>query len=425
MTDNSKFVIGAGISGLIYAFYNPDFTVISSDIGGKLKNDYLSATILLHDNIETRKLLRDLDLELEPKTHIMRYFYQNELLENIPLSIKELMTAKKLTPWSDLGNLNINIKITDTTLSTEDIYIPIFKTSLMKIIKLLCKQVNYKKGRVIRITDNEIITEDSRFEYTEIVSTIQAPIFWKLYGQDKNLKYIPETFVLSPTPPVSNTHLKWDLIYFLDKELPYTRVNKYGHDLYLYEFTGAISEKELKRALPDLIINHLYTDPYGILITDLNNIPPPKIRFLGRFATWNHKYKIQDVVKDAQTKYDLLSVWNKQKEFNANFFDFNVQDEDLKERLTKDFVLHVTDEAYELLREVNWKMTEHKINPVNREKLLEEWIDVFKYWLGIGNVWGFEIEEFFEAFWKKSEIVDERFRKYISTDVLKGENNAT
>jgi len=127
------------------------------------------------------------------------------------------------------------------------------------------------------------------------------------------------------------------------------------------------------------------------------------------------------VIKDALARYDFISVWNKQKDFNANFFDFNVKDIELQQRLTKEFVLHVEDEAHELLQEINWKMGQYKIKEVDRDRLLEEWIDVFKYWLGIGNVWGFTLEDLFNEFWRKSKIVDERYKKYIK--VKNGKEN--
>lgn len=412
--NNTKFVIGGGISGLIFAYYNRDYQIISPDIGGKLRNDYLTSTILLHDTPETKRLISDLKLNLQPKTHIIRYYYKGKLLENIPVNLRETMVAKKLTPWNELKNLKLEIKITDTTLSTNDIYVPVFKTQISKIIRALAKEIKIIKDKVIRITPEEIVSEKSRYEYSEIISTIPAPVFWKLYGQEKNLKYIPETFVLSSTTPIKDPDLHWDLIYFLDKNIPYTRVNKYGGDKYLYEFTGGMSKTEVKKLLPELNILHLFKDPYGIVVTDLNNIPPSKVRFLGRFATWNHTNKIQDVIKDSLARYDFVSLWNKQKDFNLNFFDFNVKDVELQQKLTKEFVLHVEDEVHELLSEINWKMDQYKTRDVNRAKLLEEWIDIFKYWLGIGNVWGFTLEDLFNEFWRKSAIVDERYKKYMS-----------
>ena len=65
--NNTKFVIGGGISGLIFAYYNRDYQIISPDIGGKLRNDYLTSTILLHDTPETKRLISDLKLIYNPR----------------------------------------------------------------------------------------------------------------------------------------------------------------------------------------------------------------------------------------------------------------------------------------------------------------------------------------------------------------------
>ena len=183
--------------------------------------------------------------------------------------------------------------------------------------------------------------------------------------------------------------------------------------IFLYEFTGKYEKNEIKKLVPGLkIINHWY-DHYGIVKSNLNNIPPPKVRFLGRFATWDHRVKIQEVIKQSITQFDFVSVWNKQKDFNLNFFDFNVQDIDKQQVLTKDFALRLTDEVHELLSKINWKTEEYKTVQIDKSQILEEWIDVFKYWLGIGNVWGFSIEDFFTEFWRKSKIIDNRYKKFI------------
>ncbi|HSX28378.1 MAG TPA: hypothetical protein VLF60_02915 [Candidatus Saccharimonadales bacterium] len=423
-----KFIIGAGISGLIYAFYNRDFQVLSPDIGGKLKHSYLSSTILLHDTAETRRFISDLGIELKAVPHLMKYHYKGKLHENIPASLKEMMVAKKLTSWRDLNTLNFDVEVhnvPDNTLSTNDIYIPVFKVSTAQLIKLLAKHTTFMKDRVIRITADEIVTEKKRLEYDELISTIPAPVFWKLYGEPKKLQYLPETFIVSKTAPVQENKVPWDLIYFLDKETPFTRVNKHKGGQYLYEITGAMSEKEVRKHLPDLDIQYCYTDPYGLLMTDLNNIPPPKVRFVGRFATWRHSYKVQDAIRDSLARYDFLSMWNKQKEFNAHFFDYNKLTVDEQQRLAKDFILHILDETHEMLNEANWKMNAYQYKAIDRGKLREEWIDIFKYWLGIGQVWGFTIEDIFNEFWRKSAIVDERYREYINanSNLVSSRNN--
>ena len=414
---NHKYVLGAGISGLLFAFYNPDYVVISPDIGGKLSNNFLTATVLIHDSPETRKLLYDLDLPLKLKTHVIKYYVNGKLKETVTASERNKIISKKM----NLGDINSYNK-RDKTLSYSENYIPILDINYQLLISKLLKKVRIINDKSIRITSEEIICEKSRFYYNQLISTIPAPVFWKLYRNEKHLESIPVTFVVSKTNPLLKEKKAWDLVYFGDKEIPYSRVNFTRDGMYLYEFSGKYEKDEIQRMLPDIsIVSHWY-DLNGIVKSDLNNIHPPKVRFLGRFATWDHRIKIQDVIKQSIAQYDFISVWNKQKDFNLNFFDFNVKDLDKQQELTKDFALRLTDEIHELLSKINWKTEEYRNIKIDKSKILEEWIDVFKYWLGIGNVWGFNMEDFFEEYWRKSEIVDSRYKKFVK---IKKTTNAT
>jgi len=416
LNSNHKYILGGGISGLLFAFYNPDYVIISPDIGGKLSNEHIAATVLVHDSPETRKLLSDLDMPLKLKTHVIKYYIDGRLKDTVTLQERDEIISKKM-------NLKVkNGPKRDSTLSYSDNYIPILDIDYQTLISKLEKRVQRIEDKAIRITADEIICEKGRFPYNQLISTIPAPIFWKLYRNEKCLESIPITFVVSKTNPLPYEKSVWDLVYFGDKNLPYSRVNSTSDGMYLYEFTGKLEKEEIQKLLPELKIVSYWHDYNGIVKSDLNNIPPPKVRFLGRFATWDHKVKIQEVIRQSITQFDFISVWNKQKDFNLNFFDFNVQDVDKQQVLTKDFALRMTDEIHELLSKINWKTEEYKSIKIDKSKILEEWIDVFKYWLGIGNVWGFSIEDFFEEFWRKSEIVDSRYKKFIK---IKKKTDAT
>lgn len=402
-----NYILGGGISGLLFAFYNSNYSIISPEIGGKLSNESLSATILVHDSPETRKLLSDLNIPLKLKTHVIKYFVDDRLKDSVSKEDRVKIISKKMN--TDGSNNSNHIK--DQTLSCEDNYIPTLDINYRLLISQLQKRVNYIKDKAIRITQDEIVCEKLRYPYDQLISTISATVFWKLYRNEKIFESIPVTFVVSKTNPLSKFKEPWDLVYFGDKKVPYNRVNLMRDGLYLYEFTGELSKEQLGKLLPELNIISHYCDQNGIVKSDLNNISPPKIRFLGRFATWDHRIKIQDVIRQSITQYDFLSVWNKQKDFNLNFFDFNVQDVDKQQELTKDFALRMTDEIHELLSKINWKNGEYKNIKIDKSKILEEWIDIFKYWLGIGNVWGFNMDDFFGEFWRKTEIVDNRYKK--------------
>jgi len=54
---------------------------------------------------------------------------------------------------------------------------------------------------------------------------------------------------------------------------------------YLYEFTGNINKKDIKKYLPkDAKILEYFVEKNGLIITNKNNIPPLNIKFLGRFC---------------------------------------------------------------------------------------------------------------------------------------------
>lgn len=112
---------------------------------------------------------------------------------------------------------------------------------------------------------------------------------------------------------------------------------------------------------------------------------------------------------------DLRKMFDRQREFNVQVFaDRNLPLGELSmaERATwtKEFILHVTDELHEFLRETNWKMHRRGVDaPVSRGNLLEEYIDCLKFLIGLGNVWNFTAEEVIEEFERKSRVVEYKY----------------
>ena len=411
---SGKYVIGCGLSGLIFAFYNPDFEIISPDVGGKLQQDFMSSTILLYDTVETKMLLSDLGIESEAEAHIVRYYHDRQIIDSPPLEVIQTVARKKLTDWKSLPTLDLTVIVSEEHPPTASSFLPIFKIPSSKLVELLATHVKIINDKVKAITENEIITEKrKRLKYTEIVSTLAAPIFWQLYHEHRELRFLGLTFVNSETPPLlENIPEPWDLMYFPDANVPYTRVNRNPHTgSYLYEFSGEITQEELAQVCPDIQVKNYYFNKVGVIVTDLNNIPPRNIRFLGRFAEWDHHLQIQDTIREALANYDFSSVWNRQKSFQSNFYDFNVKDLGLRQRLTRDYVLLITDEAHDLLNAIHWKSGRYLDDVIERNQVLEEWIDVFKYWLSVGCIWGFSIDDFFHEFWRKSNEVEARYTK--------------
>jgi len=107
-----------------------------------------------------------------------------------------------------------------------------------------------------------------------------------------------------------------------------------------------------------------------------------------------------------KNEFELLNhIWNRQELFNKNFTtDKNPQD------MTKEYSLHLITEVNSLLETINWKIHHKKDTvSVNRRDLILEWIDIYKYWLSIGLLWGITPEEFYQYFNEKSELVEQRY----------------
>lgn len=111
----------------------------------------------------------------------------------------------------------------------------------------------------------------------------------------------------------------------------------------------------------------------------------------------------------------LKDIWGRQLAFNERFFSDSglelgrLSPADVS-RWTKEFIIHVTDELHELLRETSWKMTLRlDTSEAVRANVLEEWVDAFKFLLGLAQVWGFSPEEVVAEFDRKSTIVETRW----------------
>jgi len=396
----------------MYSFYNPEYTIISEDIGGKLKHSFFANIIYLHATIETEKFLKDVGIEYTKKTQLIKYYKNNKITQDIDINDKINIIRKKLD--------DIEFNPIDLNLSTNDYYIDIFEINYNILIEKLSKNIKIITEKVIRITDKNIITENSRYEYSHIVSSLPADVFNKLYYKPRQLEFKskPVTFVLTDKCPHECLTETFDMLYILDLDKKYVRISKKpgerNSNIYLYEFTGRYTKEDIITYLPEgSNILEYYIDYRGIIYTNKNNFAPTNILFIGRFALWEHSLKQQDILKEAQFDYDFRTIFSRQGYFTSQLIDFNLLNTiDNKEKLTKDYILHLTAELGEVLNELNYK--QHKAKKiVNSEKVKEELIDIQKYLLNLFLVWGVSTQEFVKLFNDKSYKVEQRYEQEI------------
>lgn len=126
----------------------------------------------------------------------------------------------------------------------------------------------------------------------------------------------------------------------------------------------------------------------------------------------------KDYLKWSDKMETMKKIWKNQKKFNAQVFSAPKTLEE-KQRLTKEFILHLISECDEVLREINWKFHRKKDVQVNKDNLLEELIDCQKYLISIAQFWGFSEKDFVNKYFDKSEVVEQRFIQEKKINLLK------
>lgn len=104
-------------------------------------------------------------------------------------------------------------------------------------------------------------------------------------------------------------------------------------------------------------------------------------------------------------------IWDRQRSFNKHFQNLGSLSEEEKIRLTKDFILYAKGELIELVENLNWKEHRRTGEELKRSNIKIELVDIFKYWNGLALIWDLEPAEFVEAWTRKTEVVEQRYRQ--------------
>jgi hypothetical protein len=291
--ESKKYVVGAGISGLIFAYYNPEFTIISPDIGGQMTHGMHSMT-WVHDTEMTRKLLNDLEIPFTTTKTRIGYYYDGKVNFDCNDNSNVKIIKKKMSDWT---NLNDKFEIKDKTLSVPETFINTLNTDFTLLLKKLATNKRVINDYIVGISTDKIYGQNGEYEYDTLVSTMPSKLFWNAYSKNVNfivpeLKSTPITFI------VSKEKFEWyddlfEMIYIAE-DYYFTRVS-YRDNEYVYEFTGVMPEDVFEK-LYNFKIKRYYINKFGRIHSADNEPPQDNIYFLGRFSEWKHQSKIQDVV---------------------------------------------------------------------------------------------------------------------------------
>jgi protoporphyrinogen oxidase len=284
-----KYIIGGGIAGLIFAFYNKDYKIITKDLGGQFNNNFPLGPRFFEDTPESRRLLRDLEIEIIPKKIKVGYFYNN-LIHNCQNSdfLKKYYLKSRGKEYSNEKIVMNNGKKEMNILQVD------FVDIISKLVEKLSKKIIV--DNIIKITDSEIITLNRKFVYEKIINTIPLPIMLNYLNKDSSeYSSASVTFVLFNE---SFFDFKdYSFVYFSDSSL-FHRMTKIENGI-VAEFFGEIEEKKLKNMFLNNFVDSKIVKNSQIITGNPCKIINKKIINFGRYGVWDREYKTEKVIKEA------------------------------------------------------------------------------------------------------------------------------
>jgi len=295
----TTYVLGSGIAGLVWAFYNKDCIVIGEKTGGQMASHFPCGPRFLHKTPESEKFLKDLNLPIE--TIRIKTGYQTSKNK-----VYDVMTDKDYRQryYMKSRGLNSLEGYDDTAMSSGKNSFEALKVDFNKIIELLVERISHrlKVGRIIEINYpvKTIILESSEMiKFDNLVNTMPLNIFSKIikgatFPDTNNFKCFPVTYVWLKKTADS----EYNYVYIAQDNVPHHRIT-YDDKGIIAELFGAFNPEHCKKIYKEEYVDSqiLYNAqiiPYKEAIT-LDGV-----KFCGRYGMWDRHYKTEKVIQEAQ-----------------------------------------------------------------------------------------------------------------------------
>lgn len=278
-----KYIIGAGLNGLITAYYLKDYYLIDKkeNIGGQFKNKYPIGPRYIHYNKEFEKLLQELKIKYTIKTAIVKYCYKGRIVNKLTEQMKKEYAIKTRNSKDDnsyMNDKNKNFRYFEFNI---DVFVnKIFKKIQKQFINNSVKKIDIENSKII-LNNNKIL------KYDKLISTIHYKIFCKiadiLYKSKCKDIYIYWC-------KNSNIYFDVDFIYHIDVKDPINRIS------YTNNFITIETVRKVLLTNYD-VINFMRLEDYKL--SSRNRVRKYKnIIFIGRYANLDNSKRINSVIEE-------------------------------------------------------------------------------------------------------------------------------
>lgn len=310
------FILGGGLAGLIAAYYNPEYQVVSSNLGGQLLTKWPLGPRYLHESPALERLLGEINLPILKKEVEIGY-YDKEFIEP---SIEHFRAYWKKTRGDTFP------KEPGFMMRGEDL-LEVFETSQAQLCMTLISKVEEEKRWLDGVV-HQVDLRKRRFylqgrgwqDYDVLINTLPAPVFFSFLVAENiqglledqwtlpDLRYKPiDFFYGSITAPwlqkvVWEKGASFSFIYFPRGPTCFYRVTKVEEPYVVFETTRDLP---LQVVAEVRVEDHTRLEVGKILDGKLQYQLLPwesfGIRHFGRFARWEDDLMTHHLVEKMQS----------------------------------------------------------------------------------------------------------------------------
>lgn len=298
----SKYILGGGITGLIFAYYNPEYIIITENIGGQMGSQFSLGPRYLHKTTNSRAFLYDLGIKYSERTATVGYIDDSGWVNepDIEFRKKYFMKSRGKT---DLEGFDPSV------MNGNKSKFEILDVDFNKLINKLDKETENRiqQGKVSKIDaeNKSIQIERGRYtnqlKYDHLVSTIPLKVFpWILQGDHEVKERQYESFGMTYCLVDEDEEFDvkgFDFVYDARTTSKWHRMTKDNEGIVL-DFFGELDEFELKAFVGSRYKNHK-TLPNCQIVSHSKEPNMKDIKFVGRYGTWNRSWKTEKVIDEA------------------------------------------------------------------------------------------------------------------------------
>jgi len=304
----AKYILGGGVAGLVSAFYNPDHIVITDKVGGwQNLNKFKLGPRVIEVTPATTAFLRKLGFQTD-KVKLVNIGYLNSG-RGTPDSLPH-EDFKKLYA---LKTRELELRHQTSIMSGGKNVLTVFDIDYDIVLQYLEAAITPSRFILGKVTDidleNEIITWNSEVNYSdryeEIINTLPYTLFLKLANNpfiifgDHDFTAFHTTFLkLSYSNYTEFAEWKKQFSYVYCLDTVYHRVNFYD-DYAVAEVKGMLKDYQWSYSFLDSVVI-----PFAQIKNSYDDLQSftHNIQCVGRYAEWNHKIKLEQVVERWESK---------------------------------------------------------------------------------------------------------------------------